>query len=156
MSRWRIMLKIWLWLQITLGQTRAKRLKNGPVVVAQMVEHSLRPPEVRGLNPVIGKRLYRTCVYCQTYWLDENKEKEAGKGPIKMLKTDCLRFDKLLFVKKNVIFNIGKCKKIITMEWVGRAVPTYLPRHLPTSGSNTSNLFCPLWWSINKDLEPIL
>ena len=44
------------------------------VVVAQLVERSLPTPEVRGLNPVIGKLLY---------WKDENKEKEAGNGPFK-------------------------------------------------------------------------
>ena len=40
--------------------------------MAQSVEQSLPIPEVRGLNPIIGKNLY---------WKDENKEKEAGKGP---------------------------------------------------------------------------
>ena len=32
------------------------------VVVAQLVERSLPTPEVRGLNPVIGKLLYRTFI----------------------------------------------------------------------------------------------
>ena len=50
------------------------------VVVAQLVERSLPIPEVRGSNPVIGK-IYWIFVYCQLYWKDENKEKEAGNGP---------------------------------------------------------------------------
>ena len=37
------------------------------VVVAQLVERSLPTPEVRGLNPVIGKLLYGTFVYWQLY-----------------------------------------------------------------------------------------
>ena len=49
------------------------------VIVAQLVEQLLPIPEVRGSNPVIGKNLYWTS-YCQLYWKDENKEKEAGKG----------------------------------------------------------------------------
>ena len=51
------------------------------VVVAQLVERSLLIPEVRGSNPVIGK-IYWIFVYCQLYWKDENKEKEAGNDPI--------------------------------------------------------------------------
>ena len=47
------------------------------VVLAQLVERSIPTPEVRGLNPVIGK----ICVYYQLYWKDENKEKEAWNGP---------------------------------------------------------------------------
>ena len=46
------------------------------VVVAQLVERSLPTPEVRGLNPVIGKLLYGTFVYWQLYWKDENKQKK--------------------------------------------------------------------------------
>ena len=49
------------------------------VIVAQLVERLLPIPEVRGSNPVIGKNLYWTS-YCQLYWKDENKEKEAGKS----------------------------------------------------------------------------
>ena len=48
------------------------------VVVAQLVEWSLQKPEVRGLNPVIGK----IWMYYQMYRKDENKVKEAGNGPI--------------------------------------------------------------------------
>ena len=51
--------------------------------MAQLVERSLPTPEVRGSNPVIDKLLYTTFVYCQLYWKDGNKEKEAGKGPFK-------------------------------------------------------------------------
>ena len=48
--------------------------------MAQLVERLLPIPEGRGTNPVIGKKLYWT-FYCQLFWKDENKEKEAGKGP---------------------------------------------------------------------------
>ena len=34
------------------------------VVVAQLVEQLLPTPEVRGSNPVIGKLVSRTVVYC--------------------------------------------------------------------------------------------
>ena len=36
----------------------SKELKEGGVVVAQLVERSLPIPEVCGLNPVIGQNLY--------------------------------------------------------------------------------------------------
>ena len=52
------------------------------VVVVQLVERTLPIPEVHALNPVISKLLYGTFVYCQLYWKDENKEKEAGNGPL--------------------------------------------------------------------------
>ena len=51
-------------------------------VVVQLVERLLPIPEVRGLNPVISKNLYWT-LYCQLYWKDKNKEKEAGNGLFK-------------------------------------------------------------------------
>ena len=50
------------------------------MVVAQLVERS---PEVRGLDPVIGKLSYTTFVYCQLNCKDENKDKEARNGPFK-------------------------------------------------------------------------
>ena len=43
--------------------------------VAQLVEWSIPAPEVHSSNPVIGKLLYRTFVYGQLFWKDENKEK---------------------------------------------------------------------------------
>ena len=52
--------------------------------MAQLVERSLRIPEVRGLNPVIGKNLLilNNFVYCQLcIEKTKNKEKEAGNGP---------------------------------------------------------------------------
>ena len=52
------------------------------VVVAQLVEWSLAKPKVRSSNSVIGKLLCRTFVYCQLYWKDKHKEKEARKGPL--------------------------------------------------------------------------
>ena len=39
----------------------------GAGVVTQLVERLLPTPEVRGSNPVIGKLLYETFVYCQLY-----------------------------------------------------------------------------------------
>ena len=45
-------------------------------VVAKLVERSLPTPEVRSLNPVIGKLLYRAFVYCQLYIKDEKRGRE--------------------------------------------------------------------------------
>ena len=45
--------------------------------MAQLIERSLPTPEVQGSRPVIGK--FYLSNYCQLYWKDENKEKEAGK-----------------------------------------------------------------------------
>ena len=50
------------------------------VVVAQLVEQLLPIPDVRGLNPVIGKNLYSTfTVNCTEK--GKIKEKEAENGP---------------------------------------------------------------------------
>ena len=54
--------------------------------MAQLVEQLLPIPEIRGLNPVIGKLLYRTFVYCQLLRKDENEEKEAEDGSLKKFK----------------------------------------------------------------------
>ena len=54
------------------------------VVVAQLVERLLPIPEVRGSNPVIGKKiiyLLNICLLSTVYWKDETKEREAGNGP---------------------------------------------------------------------------
>ena len=53
------------------------------MVVAQFVEWLLPTPEVHGLNPVIGKFLCRTFVYCQLYYTEKTKitEKRQGSGP---------------------------------------------------------------------------
>ena len=48
------------------------------VVVAQLVERSLPTPEIRGLNPNIGKVASTNCFGIAK---NENKEKEAGNGP---------------------------------------------------------------------------
>ena len=48
------------------------------MVVAQLVERLLPPPEIRGSNPNIGKVLTTNCKLNRK---DENKEKEAGNGP---------------------------------------------------------------------------
>ena len=74
------------------------------VVVAQLVERSLLIPEVRGSNPVIGK-IYWIFVYCQLYWKDENKGKEAGNCPFFLKKTLSLL---LLYFGSNVChFYVG-------------------------------------------------
>ena len=50
-------------------------------------------PEIRSLNPVIGKKLYWTFAYCQLYWKDENREKEVGNSPIFKNKCRVLQSD---------------------------------------------------------------
>ena len=50
------------------------------VVVAQLVEQSLPTLDVRGSKPIFGKPLNRTFMFCQLYWKDKNKEKDAGNG----------------------------------------------------------------------------
>ena len=60
------------------------------VVVAQLVEQSLLTPEVRSLNPVIYKLLYRTFIcFCQLYIKVGNKEKESRNGPFKKMIEGC-------------------------------------------------------------------
>ena len=55
-----------LWLiKIPFGQRREKII--WAVFVAQLVEQLLAIPEICGSDPVIGKPLYRTFVYCQLY-----------------------------------------------------------------------------------------
>ena len=51
------------------------------MVVAQLAEWSLPIPEVRGLNPVIGKILYWTYLLL-TVEKTKIKKKEAVNGPI--------------------------------------------------------------------------
>ena len=54
-------------------------LKHKPswaVVVAQLVKRSLPTPEVRGSNPVIGKKFYRTFVYRLSIVLKDEKRKK--------------------------------------------------------------------------------
>ena len=50
------------------------------MVVAQLVERSLPIPEVRGLNPVIGKNLFilNICLLSTVFWKDEIKKKRLG------------------------------------------------------------------------------
>ena len=50
------------------------------VVVAQLVEHSLPTPEIRGLNPVIGKRFINQIIHEVYHRKDEKQEKEAENG----------------------------------------------------------------------------
>ena len=47
------------------------------MVVAQLVEQSIPIPEIRGSNPVIGKKTLLN-IYCQLYWKDEVKKKRPG------------------------------------------------------------------------------
>ena len=63
---------------------RAKVKQTRAVVVAQLADRLLLIPKVHGSNPVIGKNLYieHLFIYCQLCLKDENKEKEAGYGPI--------------------------------------------------------------------------
>ena len=73
-----------LWLiKIPFGQRREKII--WAVFVAQLVEQLLAIPEICGSDPVIGKPLYRTFVYCQLYWKDESSEKDAVNGPFKKI-----------------------------------------------------------------------
>ena len=53
------------------------------VVVAQLAEQSLMIAEIHCWNPI---NLNWTFVYCQLYWKDENKEKEAINGLFKNVK----------------------------------------------------------------------
>ena len=51
----------------------------------RLAEQSLLTPELQGSNPVFDKFLHRTFAYCELrFWKDENKEKEPGKGPLKL------------------------------------------------------------------------
>ena len=57
----------------------------GAVVVAQLVERWLPTPEIHGSKPDIGN--ITNVFICQLLSRkDENKEKEAGNGPLKKLK----------------------------------------------------------------------
>ena len=63
------------------------------VVRAQLAERTLPTPEVRGSNPVIGEFSteqfnFHPIVNC--VGKDENKEKEAGNGPLKNVGTQTL------------------------------------------------------------------
>ena len=49
-------MKVW----VGEGYLRRKKVTDGAVVVARLVERSLPNPEVRGSNQVIGKNLYWT------------------------------------------------------------------------------------------------
>ena len=64
------------WPLVDVKKTPKERKNGRAVVLAQLVERSLSTPEVQGSNTVVGKRLYRTFVYCELYWKDENKIKE--------------------------------------------------------------------------------
>ena len=55
-----------------------KKVDEGAVVVAQLVERLLPIPEIRGSNPVNGKFYLLSAIL-----KSKNKEKEAGNGPLK-------------------------------------------------------------------------
>ena len=50
------------------------------MVVVQLAERSLPILEIHGLNPVIGKNLYLTCLPTVNCTKDDNKENEAENG----------------------------------------------------------------------------
>ena len=75
-----------------------KNVSAWAVVVAQLVERSLLKPKGRGSNPVIGK-IYWAFVFCQLYWKDENKEKEAGTCPfLKKKNVSAYRYEMFRFI----------------------------------------------------------
>ena len=51
------------------------------MVVAQLVERSLPTPEVRSLNPVIGKFYIEHLLTINCIENTKNKHKEVGHGP---------------------------------------------------------------------------
>ena len=55
----------------------------GQCVMAQLAEWLLPRSEVCCSNAVIGQKWYKTFVYCQLDWKDENKEKVTGNVPFK-------------------------------------------------------------------------
>ena len=64
------------------GICKPKSTQLGAVVVAQLAERSLPTPEIPGSNPDIGN--ITNVFICQLLSSkDENKEKEAGNGPLK-------------------------------------------------------------------------
>ena len=65
---------------LALSPPTEKSFKNShswAVVVAQLVERSLLTPDIRSLNPNIGKILSANCAFIM---IDKNKEKEGGGG----------------------------------------------------------------------------
>ena len=65
---------------ISVRELHVLKIEVRAVVVVQLVERSLPTPEIHGSNPVIGK-FYKLLTVFNLYWKDENKEKEAGRGP---------------------------------------------------------------------------
>ena len=76
-------------------------ISKGSGCVAQSVERSLPIPEVRGLNSVIGKYLFKLniCLLSTVYWKDKNKEKEARNGPIFFKKNHIKSYTNFAFRK---------------------------------------------------------
>ena len=66
---------------VTDDLNMSTKIHQWAVGVAQLVERSLPIPEVRSLNPVIGKKLYLYCtfVYCQLC-IEKTKIKEKRPG----------------------------------------------------------------------------
>ena len=52
------------------------------MVVAQLVERLVYDTSGPQFESSLQQYLYLTFIYCQLYWNDKNKEKEAGTGPI--------------------------------------------------------------------------
>ena len=59
----------------------SKGITHWAVVVVQLVELSLPPPEISSSIPLIGK-FYLPSTVLNLNWKDENKEKEAENGPL--------------------------------------------------------------------------
>ena len=53
---------------------------NRAVVVAQLEERLLPIPELHSFESSHQQNFYWTFIYCQLYWKDKNKEKEAENG----------------------------------------------------------------------------
>ena len=73
---------------VTDDLNMSTKIHQWAVGVAQLVERSLPIPEVHGLNPVIGKKLYLYCtfVYCQLcIEKTKIKEKRGRVWPIKKI-----------------------------------------------------------------------
>ena len=51
--------------------------------MAQLVVRSLPTPEVRGSNPVIGKKIVGQCLLSTVLKIRKNKQKEAGNSLFK-------------------------------------------------------------------------
>ena len=71
-------------------ERQGNKVQRKAVVVAQLAERLLPTPEIRGSNPDIGN--ISNVFICQLLSRkDENKEKEAGNGPLKKVQRKGLK-----------------------------------------------------------------